>query len=625
MSVFSTGTSALLAFQRALGTVSHNVANVNTPGYSRQRVELEARPGLSLGAGFVGNGVDIAKLTRLADGLVFARQLDSSGELGRLQALSSFTSRVDTVMSDSASGLSEPWSRFFGASEGLVSEPTSSVARQAVLDAGHQLALRWQSMDAQLSQVDYDNDQRIVSQVGIANQLATEIAKLNRDVIAAGSNASPDLIDQRAIRIEKLAGLVGAETIELDDGSVSVFAGGQSLVLGARANKLTTVQDPFRPDRMQVALDTPGGAVRMSSGGIGGEVGGLLEFRTRVLDPAHAELGRMATAFAQTYNALQRAGIDYNGQPGIDVFNVPPPSVSGRAGNAGSASFTGSVSDLSALTGNNLILRFDAGSWSAVRADTSAPVALSGSGSLADPLRIDGVALVMSGTPSSGDSFMVRPTLDAAGGITLAMRDPNGLAAASPLRGQVDSTNLGNAKVGSSRVTDSTAFGAFAGATIDFIDATSYTINGGPAQTWTPGSAISDASEGWSMTLDGTPVAGDTFILSRTPPRSADNTNARELATVDTRGVLNGGTLGLTAGISQITARIGSEANHAQLNLDAQEAIHAQVTAERESISGVNLDEEAADLMRFQQAYQAAAQIISTADNMFQTLLGAIC
>lgn len=624
MSVFSTGTSALLAFQRALGTVSHNVANVNTPGYSRQRVEMEARPGLSLGAGFVGNGVDVAKLTRLADGLVFARQLDSSGELGRLQALSSFSSRVDTLMSDAATGLTQPWSKFFGAAEGLVSEPTSPVARQAVLDAGQQLALRWQGLDAQLSQVDSDTDQRIISQVGIANQLATEIAQLNRDVVAAGNNVSADLLDQRALRIDKLSSLLGAETVEQDDGSINVFAGGQSLVLGARANALTTAPDPFRPDRVQVALATPGGAVRMASGVLGGEVGGLLEFRTRVLDPGHAELGRMATAFAQTYNSLQRGGVDYNGQPGVDVFSVPPPSVSGRTGNGGTASFTGSVGNLATLTGNNLILRFDAGTWSATRADTGAPVAVAGTGSVADPLRMEGVNLVMSGAAASGDSFMVRPTVDAAGGISLSMRDPNGLAAASPLRAQIDSTNLGNAKIGSSRVTDSTAFGGFAGATIDFIDATTYTVNGGPAQTYTPGSPIVSATEGWSMTLDGTPVAGDTFNLSRTPPRSADNANARELATVDTRAVLNGGTLGLTAGLSQITARVGTEANHAQLNLDAQEAIHAQVTAERESVSGVNLDEEAADLMRFQQAYQAAAQVISTADNMFQTLLGAI-
>lgn len=119
-------------------------------------------------------------------------------------------------------------------------------------------------------------------------------------------------------------------------------------------------------------------------------------------------------------------------------------------------------------------------------------------------------------------------------------------------------------------------------------------------------------------------MAGDQFTVSPTPPRSADNGNARALADLDSQGVLNGGGVDLTAGLAQLTGRAGSEARHAELSLEAQDAIHQQVIAERESVSGVNLDEEAADLLRYQQAYQAAAQIIKTADDMFQTLIGVV-
>ncbi|MFD0739003.1 flagellar hook-associated protein FlgK [Lysobacter koreensis] len=622
--LLSTGSSALLAFQRALGTVGHNVANAATPGYSRQRVEFASRPGQATGAGYVGQGVDVAKLQRLADGLVFARQVDSRGELGRLGQLSSLTGRVDALVSDPATGLSAPWSAFFNAAKGVSADPASPVARGQLLAAGEQLAGRWRSLDGQLGALETETDQRMQGKVGEANQIAHEIAALNQDIATAGSNASSDLLDARALRIDKLASLVGAETVPQDDGSLNVFtAGGQALVLGNRAMKLTTVADPYRPGRLQLALQGSGGAVPLPAATVAGELGGLLEFRGRVLDPARAELGRVATGFVETFNAAQRAGVDYNGAVGSDFFTIAPPSVDAHAGNAGSASFTTNVADVAALKGDNLVLRFD-GAWSATRADTGEAVAMTGSGSAADPLRVGGIALVVGGAPAVGDRYALRPTADAAGSLRMALTDPNKIAAAAPLQARNDASNLGNARSASAQVTDAAAFGAFAGATIDFIDAGQYTINGAGPYPYTAGSAIADAAAGWSMTLSGTPAAGDSFTLARTPPRSSDNGNARELSGIDARSLLDGGSQSLTAGLSQLTARVGTEARHADLSLEAQSAIHGQISAERESVSGVNLDEEAADMLRFQQAYQAAAQVISTADNMFQTLLSAV-
>ncbi|TZF87303.1 hypothetical protein FW784_11275 [Lysobacter lacus] len=234
----------------------------------------------------------------------------------------------------------------------------------------------------------------------------------------------------------------------------------------------------------------------------------------------------------------------------------------------------------------------------------------------------EGVSLVVSGAPANGDRFMLRPTSEAAGGIALIQRDGNAIAAAAPLRAQIDPTNLGDAKPGTMQVTDATQFASFTTAQVDFIDANNYTIDGAGPYTYSAGTPI--AGNGWSMAIDGTPEAGDTFNLSRTPPRSTDNSNARLLSGLDAKAVLDGGTTDITSGLSRITARVGAESQHAQMSLDAQQVLHDQVVAERESVSGVNLDEEAADMLRYQQAYQAAAQVISTADNMFQTLLGAV-
>jgi flagellar hook-associated protein 1 FlgK len=314
--------------------------------------------------------------------------------------------------------------------------------------------------------------------------------------------------------------------------------------------------------------------------------------------------------------------VDYNGNPGADMFALDPPRPARHSANTGDATLAASYGDAGALTGHDLLLEFNAGGWTATRADGGGPVPMTGSGTAADPFVVDGIELVVGGTPAPGDRFSLRPTAGAAADLRVVLEDPLGVAAATPLQAGADVNNLGDAQPGAARITDPAAFASFGGATIEFIDAGQYTINGGPPIAYTPGSPIT--GNGWSLELDGTPAAGDSFNLQRTPPRSADNGNARLLAGIDAKGVLDGGDVDLTAGLARLTGRAGSEARHAGLSLEAQDAIHQQVVAERESVSGVNLDEEAADLLRYQQAYQAAAQIISTADEMFQSVLAAV-
>jgi len=621
--MLSTGSSALLAFQRSLGTISHNVANSTTEGYSRQRVDLAARAGSpSAGGGYIGQGVDVARLQRLADGLVFGRQIDSSGEVGRLSSLSSMSNRIDALFSDGSTGLSQPFNAFFNATRGVSADPTSTSARSALLAAAQALTARWNSLDTQLGTIEAETDASVVGRIGDANQLMREIANLNASIAASGNLVTPDMLDQRDLRVGKLAAITGASVIKADDGSLNVFTlGGQPLVLGAKASTLTTVQDAYHPDRKQLALDTGNGTpMRLADSNISGSLGGMLEFRSRVLDPARAELGRLATVMASEFNAAQRAGVDYNGDVGTDLFTFAPPRVAGNAANTGSAAFQTGIADAGALKGQDLTLRFDGSSWTAQRSD-GAPVAMTGSGTAADPFVVDGMSLVMSGSAAAGDRFALRPTADAAGSLKLAITDQAKIAAAGAMTSTSDLGNLGNARVASARVTDAGAFAGFNGASIEFLDSTQYTVNGAGPFAWTPGSPINDPDGAWSITLSGTPSPGDGFSLGRTPARSSSNANALAFAGLDTAGTLNGGTVSLTVGLSELVAKAGVEARHASLGLEAQQAIDAQVTAERESVSGVNLDEEAANMMKFQQAYQAAAQVLKTADTLFQTLL----
>ena len=620
--LLATGSSALIAFQRALSTVGHNVANINTPGYSRQRVELEARDATYFGYGYQGNGVQIVDVRRMADSLATSRLLDSGGELARLQQLSTLSSRLDQLFSEKATGISAPWSSFFDSVNALSSNAAGSADRESVLAQANALVTRFRQIDQHLDGLDTEVNAGLTAATGEVNRLAKEIAQLNGQ-IGGSSSPSGDLLDRRDQLISELVAFTGGNAATQDGGLVNVFsAGGQPLVVGATASTLVTVPDPYRPERLQVALETNGQRVTLDKRALGGQIGGLVEFRTTVLDPAMAELGRIATSLAQTFNEGHRAGMDQYGQMGADFFTLPAPRLSSNANNTGNASLTTSVGSVGGLNAQNVLLRFDGAAWVATHPDTGASIPMTGTGTAADPLVVNGIEVVLaSGTPAANDRFLLQPTAGAAGNLGVAITDPGRIAAATPVKATTDLANTGSGKLSGLKVTDADNAGLLAPTDIEFIDATQYTINGTGPFAYTPGQTI--AYNGWSVVLDGAPAAGDTFSVGPTGANSSDNGNAKLLSNLDDARVLNGGTLTLNGAIGGLTTQVGSAARQADYSAQAQQVIHDQAQAARDAVSGVNLDEEAADLMRLQQAYQAASQIIATADTLFQSLLAA--
>ena len=620
--LLATGSSALIAFQRALSTVGHNVANINTPGYSRQRVELEARDATYFGYGYQGNGVQIVDVRRMADSLATSRLLDSGGELARLQQLSTLSSRLDQLFSEKATGISAPWSSFFDSVNALSSNAAGSADRESVLAQANALVTRFRQIDQHLDGLDTEVNAGLTAATGEVNRLAKEIAQLNGQ-IGGSSSPSGDLLDRRDQLISELVAFTGGNAATQDGGLVNVFsAGGQPLVVGATASTLVTVPDPYRPERLQVALETNGQRVTLDKRALGGQIGGLVEFRTTVLDPAMAELGRIATSLAQTFNEGHRAGMDQYGQMGADFFTLPAPRLSSNANNTGNASLTTSVGSVGGLNAQNVLLRFDGAAWVATHPDTGASIPMTGTGTAADPLVVNGIEVVLaSGTPAANDRFLLQPTAGAAGNLGVAITDPGRIAAATSVKATTDLANTGSGKLSGLKVTDAANAGLLAPADIEFIDATQYTINGTGPFAYTPGQTI--AYNGWSVVLDGAPAAGDTFSVGPTGANSSDNGNAKLLSNLDDARVLNGGTLTLNGAIGGLTTQVGSAARQADYSAQAQQVIHDQAQAARDAVSGVNLDEEAADLMRLQQAYQAASQIIATADTLFQSLLAA--
>ncbi|WP_455947722.1 flagellar hook-associated protein FlgK [Lelliottia jeotgali] len=622
-SVLSTGTSALLAFQRALATTSHNVANIKTPGYSRQKVDFATANPQNYGYGDVGNGTRITDVRRVADQLAISRLLDGSGELARLKQLSTMADRVDAMFSDASTNVAGVWSSFFDSVSGLSSNASGSADRQNVLDSGKTLANRFQQLNTQLNNLNGEVNNGLIAGATEINRLAQEIAQLNGSIGSNAATAAPDLLDRRDQLIANLVGYTGGNAVMQDGGIMNVYtAGGQALVVGTTASKVTTVTDPYQPERLQLALESQGQKITINGKTLGGQIGGLLEFRDTVLTPAQAELGKLAIGMASSFNDVHRQGADLYGNMGGDFFTIGNPRITANSSNTGTASMSASFGDLSKLDGQNIVMKFDGTQWQATRADTGAAIPMTGTGTATDPLVLNGVSLVMSGTPAKDDRFLLQPTAGVAGSMEVAITDTSRIAAAAPIKGTAAMANTGTGKLTGVKVTDAENAALRNPAAIVFISATEYTIDGGAPNTYTAGQTIT--ANGWSFVLDGAPKQGDTFSIGPTPAGSSDNSNALLLAKVEDAKTFNAGTVTLNGALGGLTTQVGAAARSAEYSLQAQQVITDQAQAARDSISGVNLDEEAADMLRLQQAYQAASQLISTADTMFQTILGAV-
>lgn len=621
--VLSTGTSALIAFQRALATVSHNVANIKTDGYSRQKVDFATREPSDVGYGDVGNGTKITDIRRVADQLAISRLLDSNGELARLQQLSGMADRVDALFSDPATNVSGVWSNFFDAVNGLGSNTAGTADRRDVLDNAGTLISRFKQLNSSLDSLNSEVNNGLISAANEVNRLASEIAQINGTIGSNAAAAAPDLLDRRDQLISKLVGYTGGTAVIQDGGVMNVYsAGGQAMVVGTTASQITTAADPYQPERLRLAIKTQGMTVTLDTKALGGQIGGMLEFRETVLDPTQAELGRIAVGMAQSFNQSHAEGMDLYGDMGGDFFNLGNPKVSAHSGNTGSASLTASYGDLSALDGQNLLLKFDGSTWQASRADSGVAVPMTGTGTAADPFVVNGVQFVVGGSPATNDRFLLQPTAAATNELSVAITDPSRIAAANPIKGAAALTNTGTGKLGNLDVVNAGDPALLNPAVINFVDANNYTVDGAGPYPYTPGQAIS--ANGWKVVLDGKPAAGDRFDITKTAPGSSDNGNAKRLADVEDAKAFNGGTVTLNGALGGLTTQIGSAARAADYSLQAQQVINDNAKASRDSISGVNLDEEAADMLRLQQAYQAASQLISTADTMFQTILKAV-
>jgi len=555
--------SGLMAFQRSIETTSHNIANVNTEGYSQQRVELDTRAPHYSGGGYVGSGVDITNIARSYDQFVNGQLRSSTAAFGEVDSFKSFASQVDNLLGDPSTGMEPAIEGFFKATNDVANDPSSITARTVMIDEANGLSHRFSMVNGRMEELRDQVNSDVKSTVKTINSYSKAIADLNKDISSAlgranGEQQPNDLMDKRDLILTKLSELVDITVLPQASGMTSVvMKNGQPLVMDAQEYKLGTQGNEFDPTKLEITLEPISGPPQIVTQQLtGGKLTGTVRFRDEILDPAQQKLGAIAAAIAMDLNAVHKDGYDLDGNLGDPLFKfsglneVPALSVTS---NTGTATLTAAFGDNSAdLDTSDFLLKYDATGYTLTRMSDDGVIPLTATGSPAiltatNPSdKLPGITLEIDSTPNVGDQFFIRPSYRAAENLTVNVTDPRKIAASS------------------------------------------------------------------SLAPDGvTALPGD-------------NRNMLKLADLMNHSGMFGNSTTFQEAYAQVVSKVGGLTHSADINATAQAALLERATEDRENISGVNLDEEAANLIKFQQSYQAAAQSISTASSLFDSLIDAV-
>lgn len=642
-SLLNIGSRAMTASYTALQTTGHNIANASVQGYSRQRVELATAEGQNTVAGYIGRGVDVESVTRAHDVYLTreAASTRSTAEMDRARMES--LRRMEEVFAPGELGVGYSAGQFLNAMVDLASRPADDATRQVVLARAAETADRFYGASDRLDAIQDDIHSALSDGVVRVNALAESIARINLKVLSLrGESQAPlDLLDERDRLIGQLSEKLQLNTVTGDDGAVAVFiAGGRPLVMGGTTRALSVVEDPLDPKRTALAM-SEGEAVRVLENAFlaGGQLAGLLRFQNEDLVRGRALLGQMASALVGVVNQQQSFGLDLNGEPGGDVFfdfhDAAQPgalaTVQPASTNAGSEAPLLTVIDSKRLQASEYHLDYDSAGarWVLTDSVTGIQTAAADSAEL-------GFSLSFTAGVQTGDRFLVQPVTYAAGLMRRVLDRAEGLAAASPVVADTAGNNRGTATIAALTMTQAdapvvAAASAPGGPVIlqfTSVSEVSVTppIDGVNTVSWIPGQALSVG--GVDIQLNGRPAVGDTFTISATAQPRQNNTNA--LALVALREAVfvgqnagGGGGRTVTDAYASAMADVGVRVQGAVTSSEISSAVAEQAETRRAGDAGVNLDEEAARLLQYQQAYQASAKVLQVAQSVFDTLLEA--
>ncbi|WP_313688074.1 flagellar hook-associated protein FlgK [Pantoea sp.] len=545
-SIINSAMSGLSAAQAALSTTSNNISNYTVAGYTRQTTILAQANSTLSGSSYYGNGVNVTGVQREYDQFITAQLRSASATYQAANTQYSQVSNIDDLLSTSTTSLSDSLQSFFTNVQNVVSNANDPSARQSLLSYADGLVDQFQSTSQYLTNMQSSVNTDITSSVDQINTYTSQIADLNTQIAkltTGGGSAPNDLLDQRDQLVNSLNNIVGV-SVSQQDGSYIVSMGSTTLVNGKNSTTLVAMPSTSDPSRITVGyVDKLAGNVEIPEKTLTtGSLGGLLAFRSQDLDTAQNQLGQLAAAFTTSFNAIQTAGYDSNGDQGTDFFTIGSPEVLSNTKNTSSTTVTAAWTDTSAVKASNYTVSYDGSNWSVTRNSDNVSVTPT-QGTDADgntTLSFDGLQLTVNGTPAAKDSFLVKPVQNVIGGMSVAITDESQIAAA--------------------------------------------------------GSA--DGGE-------------------------SDNTNAQKMMDLQDANLVNGNAT-LTQAYASLVSTVGNKTSNLETKSTTQENVVNQLSDRQQSISGVNLDEEYANLTKYQQYYTANAQVLQTASTIFDALISSI-
>ncbi|MDH2246625.1 flagellar hook-associated protein FlgK [Pseudomonas sp. GD03855] len=671
--LLSIGLSGLAASKTQLSITGHNITNVNTPGYSRQDATQATRSPQFSGAGYIGSGTSLVDIRRTYSEFLTSQLRSSTSLNSDVEAYKSQIDQLDSLLAGTTTGITPSLQKFFSALQTAAEDPANIPARQLVLAEAEGLSRRFNTVYDRLSEQNNFTNKQMSAVTDQVNRLAGSIGSLNNAIaIAAANGKQPnDLLDARDEAVRQLSGYIGVTVVPQDDSSFNIFIGsGQPLVVGSTVAQLEVVPGQGDPNRHEVQFISGGSRQGITSQISGGELGGLIRYREEVLDSTMNSLGRLALAVSDQVNTQLGQGLDLKGQVGSALFgdyNDPALAklrVNAFAGNSNAQPVL-NITDTSVLTTSDYLMEYDGGGYKVRRLSDNQLMTVaenpSGTLSITDKNGRDQGFQVVLGTPApaAGDKFTLQPTRRGASDIKTTLDQADQLAFAAPVRAESNLQNAGTGAIGQpdmisgpSPISIPALQGVFgsSGATLTFTDPGTVTITGGTAQfrnvdsstspptvtysstaTIQPGQknslVVGDANHQFEFSLSGTPKDGDRFSMAFNQGGVSDNRNALKLVDLQTKqtvgvdAAVNGSGFSFTDGYGELVERVGTLTAQARMDSDATGSILKQATDNRDSLSAVNLDEEAANLIKFEQYYNASAQIIQVARSLFDTLI----
>lgn len=672
VNLYNTGVSGLLAAQQQLATTGHNIANVNTEGFNRQRAEQNASIGLHNGGNFIGSGTYVQDITRIYNQFTYKEQLLNQSQLGNAEALKKDLNQLNEVISYSGGAINNAMDNFYQTINGIADNPSDLGLRSIVLNQASVLVSDFNSLNGDIDQLEKSASGEIVQMAKKISEISVELAKMNEQILfnkdLTLKGQPNDLLDKRDQLVGELGKLTSVNTIVDDNGVMTVMIGsGSTLVAGITPLSLTVNAGDPDPKKTELRLAGTNSSVALKASTLGGAIAAKFELRDVHLPQLRREVDRMAMAISQTLNQSQSQGLDLSAQQGLNLFTdinttaLQAGRVLAYSDNAGNLAASISITDVSKVPTDEFEIRFDGTDYIMTNMNNGNVQNLGapGAGTYATTSPDYGFEFTeLSGSPSTDDSYLIRPTENSAALMQVTLTDGKGIAASSAIGVSAASKNVSDGNVSLINVTDPIAARTFADTTnsgllVDVYESSagvfSYRVyDADPLSTPpTPPSVVGAIASGtflagnsalidmppapattaFQIEITGQPIGqgalapekftiGDAFGLG-------NGKNATSMALTQEKGLINNGSETFSQSLAISTSDVGAKASAAELVSETSEALYTQAYNRNQEISGVNLDEEAANLMRFQQAYQASSRIISIANTIFDTLLQA--